>query len=74
MKPVPEGFEKPTDENGNPIGFGGEGEFDFKEEKAPHPEGEKPQINTPSYNDILKLRTAFYMQDKVNFFSGLSKA
>ena len=72
MKPVPEGFEKTTDENGNPIGFGGEGKFDFNEEKAPHPEDEKPQINTPSYNDILKLRTEFYMQDKVNGFSGVS--
>ncbi|MBR6518162.1 MAG: carbohydrate-binding domain-containing protein, partial [Oscillospiraceae bacterium] len=72
MKPVPEGFEKPTDENGNPIGFGGEGEFDFNGEKAPHPEGEKPQINTPDHNDVLKLRTAFYMQDKVNSFSGVA--
>ena len=72
MKPVPEGFEKPTDENGNPIGFGSEGEFDFNEEKSPHPEGEKPQINTPFYNDTLKLRTEFYMQDKVNGFSGVT--
>ena len=72
MKPVPEGFEKPTDENGNPIGFGGEGEFDFNGEKAPHTEGEKPQINTPEHNDVLKLRTEFYMQDKVNSFSGVA--
>ncbi len=59
---LPEGIA--VDENGNPIGFGGEGEFDFKN-------GERPQMPDGEAADRLMLSTEFYMQDKVNNFSGV---
>ena len=61
--PLPEDVE--ADENGNPIGFGGEGNFDFQN-------GERPQIpDGENVADRLMASTEFYMQDKVNSFSGV---
>lgn len=87
MKPDFEGGrpEMPTDENGNPVGFGGEGEFDFDMSKMPenmqppideNGEMQIPDRGTPAGNengqkDIVKPLPTFYMQDKVNNFSGV---
>lgn len=61
--------EMPVDEDGNPIGFGGEGERDF-------PNGEKPEGFDPQMGENVadgsSGTTVFYMQDKVNNFSGVS--
>ncbi len=72
---MPQGDKPPmhsefaADENGNPIGFGGEGEFDFVN-------GERPQMpQGKNSSDIFKpsaIFTEFFMQDKVNNFSGVA--
>ena len=46
------------DEKGNPIGFDGEGQFDFS--------------NGQNVAGNINDKTLFFMQDKVNNFSGVS--
>ena len=59
----PDGKEFAKDGNGNPMGFGGEGGFDF---------GGRPQMGgNTSGADRTTASTEFYMQDKVNSFSGV---
>ena len=118
MPQMPDNFV--TDENGIPVGFGGEGNFDFNGQNMPPefqggqmPQGEMPeglmqipdrgempwgnsgqrpnmpfgempegQMQIPDRGempwgnsgstDILSLNSAFYMQDKVNNFSGVA--
>ena len=84
MPQMPEGGEFATDSNGNPIGFGGEGNFDFGGERPQMGEGFDPSQfgdgNMPQMGgrpegtdsaDRLLASTVFYMQDKVNNFSGV---
>lgn len=80
--------EMPKDKNGNPIGFGGEGNFDFDMSEMPegmdfinggeNPFGEIPDRGTMPWggnnggtNDSAQPMEVFYMQDKVNNFSGV---
>jgi len=89
MKPKFENGQIPAEEDGNPVGFGGEGRFDFDPSKLPEDiqfpseeSGQPPQIpdkGTPPWNangenvaDKKLLNTLFYMQDKVNNFSGVA--
>jgi len=66
MKPVPEGFEIAKNPDGNLVDFGGEGEFDFSFTEKP---------KNDNKNDVFKsaaIFTEFFMQDKVNSFSGVT--
>ena len=69
MKPAPDKSEFTANENGNTMEFGGEGESDFKS-------GERPQMpKAGNDNGIFQpaaIFTDFYMQDKVNSFSGIA--